>query len=116
MGGCMYILECSDGTYYNGSTKNLARRFNEHRLGLGANYTKQRLPVRLIYVEEYKRIDHAFEREKQVQGWSRKKKEALMTANYELLHELSECQNETHYKKIIKGSERSRRPYFQKSH
>lgn len=87
--GYMYILECFDGTYYTGSTKYLERRLQEHQNGEGANYTSKRLPVELLYYEEYDRIDHAFYREKQVQGWSRKKKEALMGGNVEMLPELA---------------------------
>ncbi len=74
----MYILECYDGSYYTGSTTDLERRLQQHENGEGANHTKKRLPVRLVYFEEYPRIDEAFYREKQVQGWSRKKKEALI--------------------------------------
>jgi putative endonuclease len=87
--GYMYILECSDGSYYTGSTKYLAKRFMQHSRGEGANHTKKHLPVKLVYVEEYHRIDHAFYREKQVQGWSRKKKEALIEGKYEKLPELA---------------------------
>jgi len=94
----MYILLCSDGTYYTGSTKNLERRLEEHQNGEGANHTKKRLPVELIYVEEFARIDYAFYREKQVQGWSRDKKEALIKSDTNLLHKLAECKNESHYK------------------
>ena len=97
--GYMYILECSDGSYYTGSTKDLVRRFKQHQNGEGANHTKKRLPVKLVYFEEFTRIDWAFEREKKVQKWTRKKKEALMNGDFKKLHELSECQNETHYKK-----------------
>ena len=64
--GFMYILECVDGSYYTGSTKDLERRFWEHQNSQGANYTKKKLPVKLIYYEEYSRIDEAFYREKQV--------------------------------------------------
>lgn len=85
----MYILECADGSYYTGSTKDLERRLWEHQNMLGANYTKKRLPVKLVYYEEYLRIDEAFYREKQVQGWSRKKKEALIKGNPELLPKLA---------------------------
>ena len=74
----MYILKCADGSYYTGSTKNLELRYKQHQLGEGANHTKKRLPVKLVYYEEYARIDDAFYREKQVQGWSRNKKEALI--------------------------------------
>ncbi len=57
--------------------------------------TKKRLPVRLVYIEQFTRIDAAFYREKQIQGWSRQKKEALMARNYEVLKELSKCDNLT---------------------
>jgi len=87
--GYTYILECSDGSYYTGSTKNLERRLWEHQNSRGANYTKKRLPVKLVYFEEYSRIDEAFYREKQVQGWSRKKKRALIEGHSEYLPLLS---------------------------
>jgi len=87
--GYMYILKCFDDTYYTGSTKYLERRIEEHQNGLGANYTKKKLPVQLIYFEEYDRIDFAFNREKQVQGWNRKKKEALINGESNLLPKLA---------------------------
>jgi len=83
MKGYVYILRCSDGTYYTGSTTNLERRLWQHQNGEGANYTKKRLPVKLVYYEEYQRIDEAFYREKQIQGWSRNKKEALIEDRFE---------------------------------
>jgi len=85
----MYILECSDGSYYTGSTTDLDLRLEQHQNGEGANHTNKRLPVKLVYFEEYNRIDLAFYREKQVQGWSRKKKEALIRGEHEKLPELS---------------------------
>ena len=96
----MYILKCADGSYYTGSTKNLERRLWQHQNGEGANFTKKHLPVELVYVEEFSRIDEAFYREKQIQGWSRKKKEALIDGDFNKLHEFAECQNETNYKKM----------------
>ncbi len=84
-----HILRCSDKSYYTGSTKNLELRLFQHQQGLGSNYTKKRLPVELIYVEEYERIDDAFFREKQIQGWNRAKKEALINGEYEKLPSLS---------------------------
>jgi putative endonuclease len=87
--GYMYILECSDGTFYTGSTKDLSLRISQHQLGEGANYTKKRLPVILVYYEEFSRIDCAFEREKQVQGWGRKKKIDLIRGEYENLPNLA---------------------------
>ena len=89
MKGYMYILICNDGSYYTGSTNNLEFRLQQHQNGEGANHTKKRLPVKLIYYEEYPRIDLAFYREKQVQGWSRKKKEAQINGTPELLPELA---------------------------
>ena len=89
MKGYMYILECSDGSYYTGSTKDIDRRLAEHQNREGANHTKKRLPVRLLYYEQYDRIDTAFYREKQVQGWSRAKKEALIKGDLEGLPGLS---------------------------
>ncbi len=96
--GWMYILECADGSYYTGSTNNLELRLAQHQAGEGANHTKKHLPVKLVYFEEYERIDQAFDREKQVQGWSRKKKEALIDGMPQKLHNLAVCKNETHYK------------------
>lgn len=89
MKGYMYILLCADGSYYTGSTIDLERRLEQHQNGEGANHTKKHLPVSLLYYEEYPRIDEAFYREKQVQGWSRKKKEALIEGNSNLLPELA---------------------------
>ncbi|NPV00509.1 MAG: GIY-YIG nuclease family protein [Brevinematales bacterium] len=91
----MYILQCSDGTYYTGSTWNLEKRLSEHQSGEGANYTSKRLPVSLIYYEEYTRIEDAFNREKQVQGWGHAKKDALMDGDEKLLHQLAICRNVT---------------------
>ena len=91
----MYILECSDGSYYTGSTKDLELRLLEHQKGEGANHTKKKLPVKLLYFEEFSRIDDAFIREKQVQGWNRKKKEALINNMSDELHGLAMCLNET---------------------
>ena len=70
----MYILKCCDDSYYTGSALDLEKRIWEHYNRLGANYTKIRRPVKLIYCEEYARVEDAFFREKQVQGWTRKKK------------------------------------------
>lgn len=87
--GFTYILECADKSFYTGSTTDLERRLWEHNNGLGANYTKRRLPVKLVYYEEYGRIDEAFYREKQIQGWRRKKKIALIEGKTELLTTLA---------------------------
>ncbi len=87
--GFMYILECADGSYYTGSTIDLERRLWEHQNSRGANYTKGRLPVKLVYYEEFSRVDDAFYREKQVQGWCHKKKKILIEGRSEDLPFLS---------------------------
>lgn len=98
----MYIFKCCDGSYYTGNTTNLERRLYEHEIGIGAIYTKKRLPVKLVYYEEYERRDEAFYREKQIQGWSKKKKETIIEKKMGLLEDLSICNNETSYKNFIK--------------
>ena len=103
MKGYMYILLCANGKYYTGSTKNLELRIAQHQAGEGAKYTRKNLPVVLVYAEEFDRIDDAFYREKQVKGWSRKKKEALIKENELVLPELSiayrdqKKENDNHY-------------------
>ena len=87
--GYLYILECSDGTYYTGSTVDLEYRIQQHQAGEGSIYTRKRLPVKLLYAEEFPRVDEAFYREKQVQGWCRKKKEALIQGRLDDLPGLS---------------------------
>jgi putative endonuclease len=89
MKGYLYILKCSDDSYYTGSTAYLEFRIAQHQNGEGSNYTKKRLPVELVFSEEFPRIDEAFCREKQVQGWSRAKKEALIKREFGLLPDLS---------------------------
>jgi putative endonuclease len=97
----MYILECVDGSYYTGSTIDLERRLWQHQNGLGANHTAKRLPVKLVYCEFFDRVSDAFYREKQVQGWTRKKKQALMMSDSNMLHQLAECQNKTHFRRLV---------------
>lgn len=93
-----YILQCIDDTYYTGSTWDLTRRLKQHNSGEGANYTSKRLPVKLVYNEYHDSIKAAFDREKQIQGWSRAKKQALIEGNEKELHNQAECKNKTHYK------------------
>ena len=85
----MYILKCNDGSFYVGSTFDLNKRILEHQNGEGAIYTKSRLPVELFYFEEFNHIQDAFDREKQVQKWSRTKKLALIAGQFDELNSLS---------------------------
>jgi putative endonuclease len=91
----MYILKCSDGSYYTGSTQNLEKRLSEHQQGLGANHTRKRLPVKLIYCEFFEHVEDAFRREKQIQGWSRRKKEALINSDEQALIDFSKSYSNT---------------------
>lgn len=95
----MYILECANGLYYTGSTIDIDFRIKQHEAGEGSNFIRKHLPVKLVYYEEYEGIEDAFLREKQVQRWSRKKKEALINDEMENLPNLS--RNYTEYKKRI---------------
>ena len=74
----VYILRCGDNSSYVGSARNLEERVLQHQAGLGGAYTSKRQPVRLVFAEEFDRIDDAYEREKQLQGWGRAKREALI--------------------------------------
>ena len=85
----MYILECADGSYYVGSTNDLERRIWEHNEDTGAKYTARRRPVKLVYAAEFSSIAEAYEREKQVQGWGRAKREALIRGDYAALPTLA---------------------------
>jgi len=89
MTGYMYILECFNGQYYVGSTTDLEKRVGEHSSGEGANFTKKSLPIKLLYFEEFSRIDDAFYREKQIQKWSHEKKKALIKGDINALKKYS---------------------------
>ena len=90
MQATVYIVECSDGSYYTGMTKqDVDARVWEHNNRVYKGYTSTRLPVRLVFHEVYERIIDAIAREQQIKGWSRKKKQALIAYTYEELPELS---------------------------
>jgi putative endonuclease len=85
----VYILKCSDDSYYAGITNNLEKRINEHQSGMIRGYTSSRLPIRLVFSERFTDVNQAIRLEKQLKGWSRKKKEALINRNLDLLVKLS---------------------------
>ncbi|WP_188778383.1 GIY-YIG nuclease family protein [Marmoricola endophyticus] len=74
----VYIVRCSDGSYYVGSTLDLDRRMAQHNAGEGAAYTRTRRPVVLVWCEHHDDVANAFASENQIQGWSRAKREALI--------------------------------------
>lgn len=86
----VYIVKCSDATYYTGVTNDVERRLNEHNDGIKPDsYTCSRRPVELVFQYEFNDIAQAIAFEKQIKGWSRKKKEAIINNNWNSLPELS---------------------------
>lgn len=86
----VYILKCSDKTYYTGVTSNLEQRIFQHESGFYSNcYTFIRRPVELVFYCEFTDINIAIEKEKQIKKWSKVKKEALINDDYGLLPNLS---------------------------
>ncbi len=79
------MLRCADDSYYVGSTFDLERRVAQHQEGLGAAYTRARRPVRVVWCAEFASVRDAYLFEKQVQGWGRAKREALVAGRYDLL-------------------------------
>ena len=91
MGAFVYILRCGDGSYYTGTTRtSLERRIAEHNSGKFGGYTAMRLPVELVYSEYFDRIVDAVSAERQIKGWSRAKKQALIAGDFAHLPRLSE--------------------------
>ncbi|MCW2813198.1 MAG: excinuclease subunit [Nocardioides sp.] len=79
------MLLCADDSYYVGSTFDLERRLAQHQDGQGATYTRTRRPVRVVWCAEFASVRDAYVFEKQVQGWGRAKREALVEGRYDLL-------------------------------
>ncbi|MCR5651959.1 MAG: GIY-YIG nuclease family protein [Lachnospiraceae bacterium] len=76
-----YILECADGTYYTGYTNDPEKRLQTHNAGKGGKYTRTRLPVRLVYSEEFETRNEAMSREWHIKQLTRKEKEELVKGN-----------------------------------
>nr|WP_299345724.1 GIY-YIG nuclease family protein [Allomuricauda sp.] len=86
----VYILKCSDGSYYTGVTTDIKKRLKEHQNGIHkSSYTFNRRPVHLVFYSTFTDINMAIEREKQVKKWSKVKKEVLIRSEYNLLPYLS---------------------------
>ena len=89
----VYILRCSDDSFYTGVTNDYEKRFAEHAEGIDPScYAFCRRPVQLVYIATFREITDAIAFEKQVKGWSRRKKEALIRREYEKLPSLSYSQ------------------------
>jgi putative endonuclease len=92
----VYILKCSDGSYYTGITNNMELRLKQHNSEVMIeSYTYCRRPVLLVYCEMFTDYILAINTEKKIKGWSRKKKEALIEGNWEKLKEYSKCNNDS---------------------
>jgi len=90
----VYIVQCNDGFYYTGVTNNVDRRVEEHNEGLDPGcFTFKRRPVVLKYYEHFQNIENAIVYEKQLKGWSRKKKEALFVRDYDEISRLAKSRN-----------------------
>lgn len=87
----VYMLLCSDGSYYIGHTDNIEKRISEHEQGAyRCCYTKSRLPVNVVFVQRFTSRHEAFAAERKMKKWSRAKKEALSRSDWERVSELSQ--------------------------
>jgi putative endonuclease len=90
----VYILKCSDNSYYTGISNDVERRLAEHKEGENPDsYTFSRRPLELVYCEYFTDPKQAIAFEKQVKGWSRAKKEALIAGDWKKIVELAKCVN-----------------------
>ena len=99
----VYILLCSDGSYYTGKTQlNIEQRFWQHQHGVYKGYTYYRRPLQLVWTQRFPTYIEAISAERRIKKWSRLKKEALINGDFDLLHQLAECKNDSHYKRKMK--------------
>ena len=97
----VYIVKCRDNSYYTGVTNDIERRIAEHNGGLEkSSYTFSGKPVELMYAYELNGIIQAIAFEKQLKGWSRKKKEAVVNDDWDILKVLAECKNKSHFSNV----------------
>ena len=95
----VYILECSDKSYYTGITNDLSKRLEQHEAGTKRDaYTYKRRPVTLRFHQEFNDVLQAIYFEKKIKRWTRAKKKALINGEWDMLQILAECRNATHYK------------------
>jgi putative endonuclease len=99
----VYILKCSDHSYYTGITNDMDKRLVEHNSGKYPDcYTFNKRPLELKYYETFNDVLQAIYFEKKVKKWTRAKKEALINGNFDMLQILAECRNATHHKYFVK--------------
>ncbi len=102
----VYILRCADGSTYTGLTKQpIEARLWEHNEGLYDGYTRTRRPVVLVFTETYDRMLDAIARERQIKGWSRAKKEALIALRYDRLPDLAKSRTSPDRRRSVPGED-----------
>ena len=89
MASWSYMLRCADGSFYVGCTTDLEQRIGQHHSGLRPGYTATRLPVELVWAQEFQHIGDAIRSERHLKGWSRAKKEALIAGDYAVISRLA---------------------------
>lgn len=89
----VYILRCSDGTFYTGCTTNLKQRIEQHREGLFGGYTAKRRPLKLVWYEEFRDINNAIDMERKIKKWSQAKKRALIKGDFDSISKLAKFKN-----------------------
>ena len=85
----VYMLRCADASYYIGQTDDLERRVAEHQAGTIPGYTHHRRPVVLVFMQEFSTREEALTAERQLKGWSRAKKEALLAGDWKKIQQLA---------------------------
>jgi predicted GIY-YIG superfamily endonuclease len=84
-----YLLRCSDASYYAGHTDDLELRIGQHQAGACGGYTAKRLPVKLVWSQAFATREEALTAERQIKGWGRAKKEALMAGDWKMIQQLA---------------------------
>jgi predicted GIY-YIG superfamily endonuclease len=91
----LYVLQCSDNSYYIGHTDDLETRLHQHQSGILKGYTHERRPVKLIFQQMFSSREDAFIAERKIKGWSRKKKEAMMRSDWKEVSRLAHAHPST---------------------
>ncbi|MBC8377162.1 MAG: GIY-YIG nuclease family protein [FCB group bacterium] len=104
--GQVYILECSDSLLYTGVTSNLENRLAQHHEGNFPGYTHSRRPIKLLWNTDLMDIQDAIVLERQIKNWGHSKKRALIEENWDTLHLLAECKNQSHHNNFSLDSAR----------
>jgi predicted GIY-YIG superfamily endonuclease len=99
----VYMLRCSNGSFYVGHTDDLEKRMAEHDAGVGCDHTRRLRPVTLLYVCEFPTREEALASERQLKGWSRAKKQALVEGDWDRIVALARRRSVTRYMPFDSG-------------